>query len=435
MVDKTPPNDEMAEKYVLGSMLLDKTAAEKGINKLKRGTFYSIKHQEIFSILKEIYEQNGSIDFAMAHNWLQGQGKTEEQLYITQLVDEVVAPTLIDQWINTVLSRAVARTIIEQCRITEQHCFDEPHNAEIVLAKLISEAETIQERVSHLDKFDLQETVNQTLNDLELRKDAKLYQTGLPDFDRYNILQKGNLIVVSGRPSVGKTAFALTIADINLRNDIPVLIFSGEMPKIDYIKRFAIMRSGVGSPKFLQPAQMTDDDWNLVTDTMDGITFQCLIIQDGDFGLSDMRQEIKNAMKTHKTETVLVILDALNDIYLKEEVESRRIETDKILRRLGIIAAETQAIMLIVCHLRKPMGGRSRKPTKADLKETGNIEYKADVVILIHREEEEPEVINGMETVEITLAKNRNGPTFPWMPIKFELQTMRFYNVTEREQE
>lgn len=434
MEARVMPNDLQAEQCCLASAMMDREAAEKMLSRLVKDDFYHEKHKVIFTAIWELHERGQTIDMSTVSSELISTNSQEQAgglVYLSDCVDALPTSAHIDSYIETVLQKTAIRAIIDMCTLNKDKAYEDSREPESLFEKMKSEIEQIEKARHRLKEFDLSALIERVNEDIERGRDQKRYYTGLSEIDRCDVLKKGHTIVIGGRPSVGKSSLALQIGNANLKEGVPVLIFSGEMPKEDYIKRLYSLRKLIPSHKFAQPERLKDKELVRMYACAEELALEPLVIRDHDFTIADIRQEIIQAKKEHESETAVVIVDALNDLYLREKTESRRLELAKIITRLQIIARETEAILILVCHLVKNISGR---PSQSDLKESGEIPYKADIIFLLDRddidEQEDIETIDA-EAVMLRLTKNRNGRTFGWTRLYARWNVFMFFGKEE----
>lgn len=439
---QVPPHALDAEEAVLGAILLDTTALAKVMEILQESHFYSPANQKIYRAILQLFSHNIAPDLVTVSDWLK-QNKLLEEVggpdYLSSLVANVITTANVEHHARVVLDKALKRTLISTAMsLLKQGLEDASPAAEIldVAQNMIFE---IRERGLRKEPVHIRTYIMKVLEAAEKMRGERFLTgigSGFYELDELTSgFQKGDFIIVAGRPSMGKTAFALNIAQhAAVVQKTPVAIFSLEMSSELLVQRLLCCTAEVDGRNFRR-GRLGDKDWvNLATAA--GTFDQAPIYIDDSPNLSIL--EIKAKARRLKTEygVALIIVDymqMLEGMKTARNLASRQQEISEISRALKGLAKELSCPVIVVSQLsRSPEHRPDNRPKLADLRESGAIEQDADVVILIYREDfYNPETEN-KNIAEINLAKQRNGPTGN-LKLRFDGQYSRFSNITLRE--
>ena len=411
-MERIPPHSDEAEKSVLGAALID-TETFYGISEiLKPDDFYSESHKEIFRSMMDLYQRSEPIDVVTVSESLKRRNSLEAvggRAYIAFL--STVVPTTANavQYARIVSEKAMLRRLITAAGSIVEKSYEEKLEADKVVdfaeATIFDVAKTKQ-TTEYSDLKDVLSTNLETIKEARERGGAL---PGIPthfqDLDkRMNGLHKSDLIIIAARPSMGKTAFALNIAqNVAMKEDKRVVIFSLEMPKEALGNRLISMDSRVDSRK-LEIGDLSDEELSDVLESIDRMSGKDVII--------DAQRKID-----------LIVVDYLQIMSADVPGESRQQEVSNISRYLKQLAREMECPVIVLSQLSRASEKRqgSHRPMLSDLRDSGAIEQDADVVMFLHREDyyrtadEEPDNI-----CEVILAKQRNGETgtvrLTWIP-------------------
>jgi replicative DNA helicase len=421
LADKFPPQNLEAERACLGSMLLDREAIEIAIDLLRYEDFYSNQHQVIFSAILELYNRSAPVDIITLNDYLKGKDELEKVggvVYVSSLLDEVPTSANIEYYAKIIEQKSLLRKLIAAASSiislgygTEKDAYEIVDEAE----KLIFD---VAERKESRGYFPLNEVIKDSINSIEkLYHRSDLY-TGLPsgfkDFDDLTSgFQRSELIIIAARPSVGKTAFALNIAqDIGIRQKKNVAIFSLEMSKEALVQRMICSEARIDSQRLRQGFLRTED-WAPLT-TAAGKLADANIFIDETPGISDMqlRAKARRIQSRHGLDIVIVDYLQLMDSSRRRN-EGRTQEITEISRSLKALARELDIPVIALSQLSRAVEsrGRDKRPILSDLRESGAIEQDADVVAFLYREELYNPNTEDKNIAEVIIQKQRNGPT------------------------
>jgi len=437
------PESLEAEAAVLGSMILDRECIGQVVQQITADDFYRPEHQEVFDTLVLLYEKNSDIDLVLLRDELKKRNKLKTVGgvdYLVRIAESVPSAASVEYYTNIVKEKSLLRQLV---RVSSEILNDAYSEAGEVAEKL----DTAEQKVFAVTEKNivgsvvpLKSLLMEAFENIESRKGAHV--TGLPTgYDELDGqlcgLQKGEMIIIAGRPSMGKTSFALNIAEhVGADNDIPVAIFSLEMSKQQLAERFLCSRGRIDSQRVRKGVISTEEHAQL---TQIGTElFDKPIFIDDSTGLTPLMIRAKCRRLKAQYDIQCVLIDYLQLMTLGRAVESRQQEISAISRYLKALARELNVPVVVMSQLnRSPEGRVGHRPMMSDLRESGSIEQDADVVMLLHREayyhkgdkdweQQNPDKLN---TAELIIAKQRNGPT-GMVEFVFDGQYTRFESIS-----
>jgi len=420
MVDeeRLPPQNLAAEQSVLGSMLIDKGAVVRAVEILRPGSFYRDAHKFIFEAVLKLFEKDEPVDSVTVTEMLRADGKLDAvggSVYIADLINSVPTAANVEYYARIVEEKAVLRRLIEAgTRIVAQG-FSEPEEIDKVLDSAEKEIFDIAVKRSRdgFNKIDgvLKDVLNKIDSMYDNKEDVTGIPSGFPDLDSYTAgFQNSDLIIIAARPAVGKTALTLNIAsNLAIRNNIPVAIFSLEMSKEQLAQRMLCSEAEIDAQR-LKTASLPDTGWKKLTKAIGRLSEAPIFIDDT---AAATAMEIRAKARRLKMERGLglVIIDYMQLMQGRRRVENRVQEVSEIARSLKTLARELNIPVIAVSQLSRAIEQRhDRRPLLSDLRESGEIEQTADVVMFIHREDYYNPASTKGNVAEVIIAKQRNGP-------------------------
>jgi replicative DNA helicase len=416
--EKIPPQAIEAEQTVLGAILQHQEALHMGVEMLKEESFYLPKHKKIFSAVKKLYESSMAVDLITVPDELSNQGQLEEaggRRYLLDLVDSVVTIANLEHHIRIVREAAVKNQLINDCSDIIGRCYDAGNTADDLLDYSERKIFSIKEESLQGDFVSLKEVLPQTFEQIEDYSKREGHVTGVPTgFPELDSLTSGfqnsELIIIAGRPSMGKTAFALNVAEnVAVNKGLPVCIFSLEMAKEQLSQRLLCSRARISSHQ-LRTGRIADHQWTNLSIAV-GPLSEAPIYLDDSASLTVMEIRAKARRLKLKFDIGLVIVDYLQLVRGHREAESRQQEITYVSQSLKALARELKIPVIALSQLSRQVEtrGSDARPKLSDLRESGALEQDADLVIFIHRsldDEGHPGNI-----AEIRIDKQRNGPT------------------------
>jgi len=417
MIDRVPPQNLEAETSVLGSILLDKEAVVKVADVLVPDDFYSDALRIIFEEMLWLYEHHQPIDIITLTNKLEEKGKLEEiggATLLSQLVNSVPSAAHVVNYAKIVSDKALLRRAITAANDVIQLAYSSTEDPEEVLDKAEQKIFAVSERHFKENFTSIKTVLTDSFDRIdELHKDKDKLRgipTGFPNLDGILAgLQPSDLVIVAGRPSVGKTAFTLNIAhNVAIKEQIPVAIFSLEMSKEQLVDRMLASEAGIDSWK-LRTGNLDDNDFLKINHALGALAEAPLYIDDSSIiNVMEMRTKARRLQSEHGLG--LIIIDYLQ-LMSGNNPENRVQEVSAISRALKGLARELNVPVVALSQLSRAVESRpSKVPMLSDLRESGSIEQDADVVMFVYREEVYDEETTRKNITDILVRKHRNGP-------------------------
>ena len=420
MAERIPPHNEEAEKSVLGAVMLNREVLFDVLEEVDADDFYNAAHKEIFNAIWELYKQNKAVDVLTVSEELKKRGVLQMvggRAYVAQLTLDVPSTINAVEYAKIVREKATIRKMV----LASEDITDKGYQASMDAKDILDYAEksifSIAQRNQKSDYTDVQSVLLTNIQEIDeaAKNQGKVLgtPTGFKDLDDVlNGLQKSNLVIIAARPAMGKTAFALNIAQQSaVSGGSSVLIFSLEMSKEQLGQRLLSSQSRVEMTK-LQRGNLDKKDWERVNLALDEMQNAKIHIDDTP-GISMV--EIRNKCRRLKADKGLdlILIDYLQLMSSPERSDNRVGEISAISRNLKLLAREMDCPVVALSQLsRAPEQRPDHHPNLADLRESGSIEQDADVVMFLYRDDyynkensEKPGVC------EINIAKNRSGPT------------------------
>jgi replicative DNA helicase len=422
---RVPPHSVEAEQSVLGGLLLDNLAWDRAADLLTDGDFYRHEHRLIFSAIGTLVAGSKPADVITVFEQLQSMGRAADAgglSYLNALAQSVPSAANLRRYAEIVRERAVLRKLIAASdEIATQAFSPQGRGATQILDEAESKIFRIGEETSRqrqgfqsLDKLMVQllDRVNE-LHD-NGAEDVTGVRTGFYDLDRMTAgLQKGDLIVLAARPSMGKTAFALNIAEhVAVHEGLPVLVFSMEMGASQLALRL-VGSLGRIDQQHLRTGKLAGDEWSRLTEAVDRLKASRVFI-DETAGLTaaELRARARRMARQFGGTLGLIVVDYLQLMSGSSgSDENRATEIGEISRGLKALAKELQCPLIALSQLNRSVETRNdKRPMMSDLRESGAIEQDADVIMFIYRDDYYNKDSKEPGVAEIVIGKQRNGP-------------------------
>ncbi|MCB4791704.1 MAG: replicative DNA helicase [Elusimicrobia bacterium] len=445
-MDKIPPQALEAEMAVLGSMLIEKEAIIKVLDIITDQDFYKESHRLIFREIRDLYLENQAVDAVVVSSKLKKDKLLNDvggAFYITELINNVSTAANVEHYAQIVREKAILRQLINTGTNIVTSAFNEKTPAEEILDTAERLLFSIAEKRSHGFSH-IKELTHPAIEYLEKlhknKKDVPGLRTGFAELDSMTAgLQPSELILLAGRPSMGKTALGLNIVEhVALEQKKPVAIFSIEMSKESLMMRLMCSASRVNAHK-ARTGYIGTRDWPALTTAATKLSEADIYIDDStNLSILELRaraRRLATELKVQKKELALVVIDYIQMMRGTGRSESRQQEMSEISRSLKGLARDLRVPVLALSQLsRKPeeKGRGEKKPQLSDLRESGALEQDADVVAFIYREEYYGPTEENKNKATIILAKQRNGPTGE-LELNFFRDYTRFENPVRYE--
>ncbi|MBW2035968.1 MAG: replicative DNA helicase [Deltaproteobacteria bacterium] len=418
---KVPPQNIEAEQSILSAILIDNKVLPEVLEILSREDFYRESHRKIFQAMIELFEQNEPADLVTLSNFLREKGQLESvggASYLAELVDTVPMAANVSHYARIVQEKATLRRLIEKAASITSRCFADKGDVDDVLDFAQRSIFAISENKIKPSFYALSDILTETYASVQKAYDNKVLVTGVPTGyrgldEKTSGLQPGELIVIAGRPSMGKTALALNIArNAAVETGIPAAIFSLEMSKEQLAFRMLSAEARIDASR-MRGGFLSETDLARIIRAAGALSDIPIYIDDSPtISALEIRAKARR-MKMEKG-LGLIIIDYLQLMKGRSSAERRELEISEISRSLKALAKEVDVALVALSQLNRKVEDRSNKrPVLSDLRESGAIEQDADVIIFIYRDE----VYNRDENnpnkgiAELLLAKQRNGPT------------------------
>ncbi|MBU1104437.1 replicative DNA helicase [Candidatus Parcubacteria bacterium] len=436
MALRLPPQNLESEQSVLGAMLIDPEAVIKVADFLHPEHFYENKHAIIFSAILELYEKRRPIDLVTVPARLKRKDELTKAggvSYLTDLVNATPTSANIEAYAHLIKDAYVRRSLISVAGSIGELGFDNTDNVNELLDKAEMQLFGISQEYLKQDFVPIRSTLETSFDRIEelhkTKGSLRGVPTGLKGLDKLlNGLQESNLVIMAGRPSVGKSALALNIAQFAaVKHNLPVGIFSLEMSRDQLVDRMLSKQSNVDNWK-ISTGNLTDDDFKDLGDAM-GVLAEAPIYIDDTPGISVMEMRTK-ARRLHMDKGVkLIIVDYLQ-LVRGRNLENRVQEVSEISQALKNLARELKVPVLACAQLSRAVEQRGGKvPQLSDLRESGSIEQDSDVVAFLYRPDDD-----ARNNVKLLIAKHRNGPTGE-LDLFFKGSITKFFEAERREGE
>lgn len=418
MEQRIPPQNVEAEQAVLGAMLLSHDAVIVAMEKLQPRDFYRDVHRIIFEAMEHLHRENKEIDVITLPEELRRIKKLDDVggvEYVLQLPNLVATAANIEYYANIVAEKALARNLISTCTELTTEAYDGEKEPEALLDDAERKILQLSDTKNRGDFASVGTVVEATLDKITKLYENKAGLTGLPtgfrDLDRMTSgLQPSDLILVAARPSIGKTAFTLNIAqNVGVRQHKTVAFFSLEMSQEQLVQRLLCQIAHIDSQKLRTGQLNSDEEWTRLTDACDKLYESPIYIDDTPgISVAEMRSKARRLKSEHGLD--LIIVDYLQ-LMQGRNAESRQQEISEISRSLKALARELKVPLIALSQLSRSVESRQdKRPMLSDLRESGALEQDADIVSFLYREDYYDKETENQHITEVILAKHRNGP-------------------------
>ncbi len=441
-VAKLPPQSLEAEQSVLGAILLDNQSLNKSVEILSQDDFYREAHRQIFKGMLELSERNEAIDLITLSEHLKKQNVLEDiggVGYLASLVQAIPTAANIQYHSKIVHEKGVLRDLIQASTEIVTQGLDGTRNADELLDQAEQKIFSISQATQRGSFVQLKDVVTSGIHLIDELFSKKSEITGIPsgfhDLDRMTAgFQPSDLIVIAGRPSMGKTSLALGAAlHAAIHKEAVVAVFSLEMSKEQLVLRMLSSEGSVDS-HHIRTGQLEREEFHKILDAAEKLSAAKIFIDDSG-ALSALEMRAKARRLKSESGLDLVIVDYLQLMKGRSDSESRQQEISDISRSLKALAKELNVPVIALSQLSRAVENRKPpRPLLADLRESGAIEQDADVVIFIYREDQyEGYRDEKLGIAELIIGKHRNGPTGE-VELSFLDRYAKFASLSRRDQ-
>jgi replicative DNA helicase len=442
-MDRVPPHDVEAEIAVLGSMLLDAEAAGRVVSILRPEHFYRGPHADVYRVLTDLYDANRAIDIVLLREELQKRGMLEKiggPGFLSRVLASVPTAANAEHYARIVQEHGLRRQVIRAANEIEREAYEASRDGGELVDFAESQFFDLDDRSRSGEATHIRDVLTETFQKIDALQGQEGRITGVPtgfyDLDDMTSgLQGGELIVVAGRPSMGKTTFCLNVVEhAATLEGRAVAIFSLEMSKHSLVQNMLCSRARVDAHK-LRRGFLADEDWSRISQAVGKLSESKILIDDTP-GLSPLLLRAKARRLKAQHDIAMIVIDYLQLMEVPSMSKgdpSRQAEISFISRSIKGLARELSIPVIALSQLNRSVDSREdHRPRMSDLRESGAIEQDADVVMFLYRPEyyemdpERKAELAGQ--AEVIVGKQRNGPTGV-VNLTFLAQYMRFENA------
>ncbi len=436
---KVPPHSLEAEQSVLGGLMLSSSAWDQVADKVVESDFYREDHRLIFRAVQDLHESSRPCDAVTVCEWFESHGKTDQidgGNYISQLANNTPSAANVGAYADIVREKSILRSLIDVgAQITTSAFSSDGRESK----SLLEEAERLVFAIADKGSrggsgfVSVQDTLKEAMSKIEelnaFEGDITGIHTGYLDFDKLTAgLQPSDLIIVAGRPAMGKTTFAMNIAEhAAIKHGKSIAVFSMEMASLQLVMR---MFSSVGQIEQtrIRTGTLDDLDWPKLTSAMNLLHKSKIFIDDTPaLSPAELRARARRLKREHDVD--LIVVDYLQLMSVPDNKENRATEIAEISRSLKNIAKELNVPVIALSQLNRALEQRpNKRPVMADLRESGAIEQDADLIVFIYRDEVYNPETSEKGKAEIIIGKHRNGSTGT-VHLAFQGPWLRFVNL------
>ena len=442
VVDRLPPQNIVAEQSVLGSLLIDSDAIIRIAPFLRAEDFYREIHSLIYQAILDLHERREPADFITLCDELERRNQLEEvggAAYLTSLINAVPTSIHVEYYAHIVERTAILRRLITAAGQIASIAYEEAEDVDEVVDRAEQILFGVSERRISRDLVPIKQILGEYYDRIEYLHQHRDEPLGIPTgFNKVDKLlgglQRSDMIIIAGRPSMGKTSLALSIAHNAAKKfNQQVAIFSLEMSGEQVVQRLISAETGIDSQR-LRLGQIEDDEWSSLVEAGGRLSDMPLFIDDTPaLSALEMRTKARRLHAEHGID--FIIVDYLQLMRGDHRAENRVQEISSISRAIKALARELKVPVVAVSQLSRAVESRQdKRPILADLRESGALEQDADVVIFIYRDvmynpdTEQPNI------ADLLVAKHRNGPTGK-VPLYFQSELAKFNEVELRYEE
>ena len=437
MIDRIPPHNNEAEQSVIGAIFLEPQALITAAEVLVPEDFYRMAHQKIFTTMLTLSDRGQAIDVVTVTEELSAKKELEDVggiSYLTEIANSVPTAANIVHYANIVEEKALLRRLIRVATTIVEDGYTREDEVEALLSEAEKNMMEVSNRKNAGDFKHIKDVLVQTYDNIELLHTQKGDVTGIPtgftDLDKITAgFQRNDLIIVAARPSVGKTAFALNIAqNVATKTSEKVAIFSLEMGADQLVMRMLCAEGNIDAQR-LRTGDLQAEDWRKLTMAMGSLSNAGIFIDDSSgIRVNEIRSKCRRLQQEHGLG--MVIIDYMQLIQGSgKSGENRQQEVSEISRSLKGLARELEIPVIALSQLSRGVEQRQdKRPMMSDLRESGSIEQDADIVSFLYREDYYDKETENENMIEIIIAKQRNGPTGT-VTLAFAKEYNKFVNV------
>lgn len=430
------PHNFLAEESILNILLTHPKLVKKTLINLKSDSFYFEPHKIIYSILSELDEENKPITLTLLITKLQDKALLNEIggiERIIQIINKFENLLNLDEYIQAINEKYLRRLIIEFGKQSIIWGYTTSLELDDILTRIEKLLFDLNQQNLSQKTYSIAEVLDEVFLEMTSKiknKESSGLFSSFRDLDSIiQGFQNSDLIIIAGRPSMGKTAFALNLGSkIVSKYKIPLIVFTLEMSRQQIIYRFLATHSQINYTR-LKSGKMTRDEWNLLSNSMRELSTLPIFVDDNpNLSVTDIRSRLRTIFSSKKKEG-LILIDYLQLMKSNLSNDNRVQEISYITRNLKILAKEFELPIILLSQLSRSVESRNNKrPLLSDLRESGSIEQDADIVIMLYRDDYYNEIRTNVSITEFIVAKHRNGP-LGTAKLNFNNTTTTFTNV------
>ncbi|MDQ0228136.1 replicative DNA helicase [Metabacillus niabensis] len=437
--DRIPPQNIEAEQAVLGAIFLQPSSLTLASELLIPEDFYRAAHQRIYNAMLELSDKGEPVDLVTVTAELADANLLEEVggvSYLTDLANSVPTAANIEYYGKIVEEKSILRRLIRTATTIAQDGYTREDEVEVLLNEAEKTIMEVAQRKNAGAFQNIKDVLVQTYDNIELLHDRKGDITGIPtgftELDKMTAgFQRNDLIIVAARPSVGKTAFALNIAqNVATKTDENVAIFSLEMGADQLVMRMLCAEGNIDAQR-LRTGSLTPEDWGKLTMAMGSLSNSGIYIDDTPgIRVSEIRAKCRRLKQ--ESGLGMVLIDYLQLIQGSGRTDNRQQEVSEISRTLKELARELKVPVIALSQLSRGVEQRQdKRPMMSDIRESGSIEQDADIVAFLYRDDYYDKESENKNIIEIIIAKQRNGPVGT-VSLAFVKEYNKFVNLERR---
>lgn len=438
MMDRVPPHNREAEQSVIGAIFLDPQALITASEILLADDFYQNAHKKIFETMLRLSDQGKAIDVVTVTEELSAKKELEDVgglSYLLELANAVPTAANIAHYAKIVEEKALLRRLIRVATKIVEDGYTREDEVEALLSEAEKKMMEVANRKNAGDFQHVKDVLVETFDNIEQLQSRKGDVTGIPtgfrDLDHITAgFQRNDLIIVAARPSVGKTAFALNVAQsVAVQARENVAIFSLEMGAEQLVMRMLCAEGNIDA-QVLRTGALTTEDWGKLTMAMGSLSNSGIFIDDSPgIRVNEIRAKCRRLAQEHGLGMILIDYLQLIQGSGNKPGENRQQEVSEISRSLKGLARELKVPVIALSQLSRGVEQRQdKRPMMSDLRESGSIEQDADIVAFLYRDDYYDKESESKNMIEIIIAKQRNGPTGT-VTLAFKKEFNKFINV------
>jgi len=436
------PHSREAEEAVLGSVLINPEMYYEIAQFLKAEDFYIVRNRWIWEAFTRLHERRVPIDFLTVNQELEQKNQLAEvggPAYLMSLINQTPTSLHAEAYGRIIEDNSIRRRMLGSANDLARLAYNQQESIETIIDEAEKSIFSVSERRIRHDMQPIQEVLSDVYDRVDhmSQRDEEIYgvPTGLIDLDKLlGGLQKSDLLIVAGRPGMGKTGFLLSIAkNAAQKHKKHVAMFSLEMSNEQLVQRLIAQETGIDTQR-LRTGKLNDDEWPLFTHAIEVLSDTHLYLDDTP-AITPLQLRTKCRRMDLEYKLDLIIIDYLQLMSSDNRTDNRVQEVSYISRNLKVLARELNVPVLTAAQLSRAVEQRAdKKPVLSDLRESGSLEQDADIVMFINRPDSLEKDSPKANMAEIIVAKHRNGPTHPGIELVFLSSLARFENAATPQQ-